>query len=115
MAVSHFVPKSEHRNFRQLTPAQRLARLGSSDYGIIPNDRCPATLKVSSGGATTCRDMPVKFVATTSCLGQTAWPVHAAKYGSAAKGSGGRWDFLWPLEAIKLNIVSNVLRGSNGL
>jgi hypothetical protein len=35
--------------------------------------------------------------------------------GDAAKGSGGLWDFLWPLSPIELTIMSNVLRRSNSL
>jgi hypothetical protein len=41
--------------------------------------------------------------------------MHETKQGSAAKGSGGRWDFLWPRDAIDRNIMSDVLRGSNSL
>jgi hypothetical protein len=55
------------------------------------------------------------IAATTADQSQTTRPMREIKEASAAKGSGGRWDFLWPLGAIKLNIMSNVLRGSNGL
>jgi hypothetical protein len=55
------------------------------------------------------------IAATTADQSQIMQPMREIGGAGAAKGSGGRWDFLWPLDAIKLNIMSNVLRGGNGL